>query len=80
LLGDTVRILLNQTGLSKYAVTEESVPSFTLRFGFGHALMDTYISTMEDWGGVFAEGGWRCVKQHLIETASLSVIFELEHA
>ena len=80
LLGDTVRILLNQTGLSKYAVTEESVPSFTLGFEFGHALMNTYIPTMEDWEGVFAEGGWRCVKQHLIETQSLSVIFELEHA
>lgn len=79
-LGDTVRILLSQTADSKYAVMEDNVPSFTLGFEFGHALMNTYIPTMEDWEGIFDEGGWRCVKQHLIETQSLSVIFELEHA
>jgi hypothetical protein len=37
-----VRILLTQTADSRYAVKEENVPSFTLGFGFGHALMDTY--------------------------------------
>jgi SAM-dependent methyltransferase len=79
LLGDTTRILLDSTG-SKYAVTAADVPIFTLAFEFGHAMMDVYIPTIEEWEGVFAEGGWRLVKEHLIENHSLSVIFELEHA
>jgi phenylpyruvate C(3)-methyltransferase len=79
-LGDTVRILLDQSSGSKHAVTERDVPCFTLGFEFGHALMDAFIPTMEDWENVFAEGGWRCIQRHLIKTQSLSVIFELEHA
>ena len=78
LLGDTTRILINAPR-SKYAVTEDSVPIFTLGFEFGHAMMGVYLPTMEEWEGVFVEGGWRCVRRHLIETQSLSVIFELEH-
>ena len=78
LLGDTTRILMNKPR-SQYAVTEDNVPIFTLGFEFGHAMMGVYIPTMEDWEGVFVDGGWRCVKRHLIETQSLSVIFELEH-
>lgn len=79
LLGDTTRILLDAKD-SKYAVTADNVPIFTLAFEFGHAMMDVYIPTIEEWEGVFAEGGWRLVKEHLIEHHSLSVIFELEHA
>ncbi|MCJ1355259.1 MAG: hypothetical protein MMC33_005250 [Icmadophila ericetorum] len=78
LLGDTTRILLD-SARSKYAVTEDNVPIFTLGFEFGHAMMGAYLPTMDEWEGVFAEGGWRLVKRHLIETHSLSVIFELEH-
>lgn len=79
LLGDATRILLdNDAGGSKYAVTEDDVPVFTLGFEFGHAMMDVYLPTMEEWEGVFEEGGWRCVGKHLIESLSLSVIFELE--
>ena len=79
LLGDTTRILLDNPH-SKHAVTEDNVPIFTLGFEFGHAMMGVYIPTLEEWEGVFAEGGWCCVKKHLIETQSLSVIFELVHA
>ena len=79
LLGDATRILLD-TARSKHAVSEDNVPIFSLGFEFGHAMMGVYLPTMEEWDGVFAEGGWRCVKKHLIETLSLSVIFELEHA
>ena len=77
LLGDTTRVLLDNDG-SKHSVTEANVPIFTLGFEFGHAMMGVYLPTLQDWEGVFTEGGWRCVKKHLIETQSLSVIFELE--
>jgi len=81
LLGDATRILLNtDSKSSKYAVTDTDVPIFTLGFEFGHAMMGVYIPTIEEWEGVFEEGGWRCVKTHLIKSLSLSVIFELEHA
>ncbi|SPJ88856.1 uncharacterized protein FTOL_12751 [Fusarium torulosum] len=79
LLGDATRILLNTDGSrSKHAVNDHNVPIFTLGFEFGHALMGVYIPTIEEWEGVFIEGGWRCVKTHLINSLSLSVIFELE--
>jgi hypothetical protein len=76
-LCDTVRILINRPE-SRHAVTEDAVPIFTLGFEFGHALMDQTIPTLEDWEGVFEEGGWRCVKQHHISPPSLTVLFELE--
>ncbi|KAI9793814.1 MAG: hypothetical protein M1835_006972 [Candelina submexicana] len=79
LLGDATRILLD-SARSKHAITEDNVPVFTLGFEFGHAMMGVYLPTIEEWEGVFAEGGWRCVRRHLIESLSLSVIFELEHA
>lgn len=77
-LGDTTRILLDSAG-SKHAVTEYNVHIFTLGFEFGHAMMGAFLPTMDDWEGVFEEGGWRCVKSHFIQPPSLSVIFELEH-
>ncbi|KAL7755532.1 hypothetical protein ACKLNR_014630 [Fusarium oxysporum f. sp. zingiberi] len=76
-LCDTVRILINRPE-SRHAVKEHAVPIFTLGFEFGHALMDQAIPTLEDWEGVFEEGGWRCVKQHHISPPSLTVLFELE--
>ncbi|KAL5379001.1 hypothetical protein PMIN04_007726 [Paraphaeosphaeria minitans] len=78
LMGDATRVLLNTAG-SSYAVKVTNVPTFTLGFEFGHAMMGVYLPTMEDWEGVFAEGGWRCRKSHLLESPSRSVIFELEH-
>lgn len=76
-LGDSMRILLDGAG-SKHAVSDDDIPVFTLGFEFGHALMGVYLPTMEDWEGVFVEGGWRRVESHLIESHTLSVIFELE--
>lgn len=78
LLGDTTRALMNNSR-SKYAVSADNVPIFTLGFEFGHAMMGVYLPTIEEWEGVFIEGGWRCVRRRLIEAPSLSVIFELEH-
>ena len=79
LLGDATRILTDAKG-SETAVTEDDVPIFTLGFEVGHAMMGVYLPTVGEWDGVFAEGGWRCVKKHLIESLTLSVVFELEHA
>ncbi|KAI9168035.1 Phenylpyruvate C(3)-methyltransferase [Paramyrothecium foliicola] len=82
LLCDTARILLestdkSDTSRSRYAVTEDDVPTFTLGFEFGHALMDTFIPTVEDWEGVFEEAGWRCRKSHTFPP-SLCFCFVLE--
>ena len=76
-LGDSTRILMDGAR-SKHAVSDDSIPIFTLGFEFGHALMGVYLPTIEEWEGVFVEGGWRCVERHLIESHTLSVIFELE--
>ena len=73
LLGDTTRILLDNPR-SKHAVTEDNMPIFTLGFEVGHAMMGVCLPTIEEWEGVFGEGGWRCVQRHLIENQSLSVI------
>ena len=74
---DTMRILMGNPQ-SRYAVKEDTVPIFTLGFELGHALMNTWLPTLEDWEGVFEESGWRCVKQHHISPPSLTVLFELE--
>lgn len=47
LLGDATRILLDNAG-SKYAVTKDNVPVFTLGLEFSHAMMDVYSPTMEE--------------------------------
>ncbi|PVH87801.1 methyltransferase MppJ [Cadophora sp. DSE1049] len=79
LLGDTFRGLLD-SGSSEYAVKEDNVPVFTLGFELGHEMMDVCLPTMEDWEGVFAEGGWRCIRKHFTKSLALSAVFELEHA
>ena len=76
-LGDATRILVDGAH-SKYAVSDDNIPTFTLGFEFGHAMMGVYLPTMEEWEGVFVEGGWRCAEKHLIESFTLSVVFELE--
>ena len=78
LLGDTTRLLLDNPH-SQYSPSDHNVPIFTLGFEFGHAMMGVYLPTMEEWEGVFADGGWRCVKKHLIDSSYLSVLYELEH-
>jgi hypothetical protein len=69
LLGDATRLP---------GVAEHELPIFTLGFEVGHDLMDVYLPTLEEWDGVFAEAGWRCVRRHLITTLTRSVVFELE--
>ncbi|KAK3935978.1 S-adenosyl-L-methionine-dependent methyltransferase [Diplogelasinospora grovesii] len=80
LLGDETRGLLHSAGSAPPVkqVTEDNVPIFALGLEFGHVLMDVYIPTMEEWYGVFEEGGWRCVKGHELQKPAFAVIFELE--
>ena len=77
LLGDATRILVDGSR-SKHAFSDDNIPMFTLGFEFAHAMMGVYLPTMEEWEGVFVEGGWRCVGKYLIESLTLSVVFELE--
>ena len=80
LLGDETRGLLHSAGSKPpiAQVTGDNVPIFALGLEFGHVLMNVYIPTMEEWYGVFAEGGWRCVKGHELQRPAFAVIFELE--
>ncbi len=69
LLGDTVRTV---------GIPDEEIPVFTLGFELGHTLMGQYLPTAEEWRGVFAEGGWRCVGEHGSDVLAGTVVFELE--
>ncbi|MGW7488601.1 class I SAM-dependent methyltransferase [Streptomyces sp. NPDC054786] len=69
LLGDTARTT---------TIPDSEVPVFTLGFEVAHRMMGVYLPTLEEWGGVFEEGGWRLVAEHRVETPADSVIFELE--
>ncbi|KAF5497446.1 Phenylpyruvate C(3)-methyltransferase [Colletotrichum siamense] len=75
-LCDTVRISIGDPE-SRHAVADDALPIFTLGFEFGHALMGVKLPTVEDWEGVFQDGGWRCIKQHHMCPPSLTVLFEL---
>ncbi|KAK3386466.1 methyltransferase MppJ [Podospora didyma] len=77
LLGDETRGLLYSAG-SKAPYTGGDVPIFALGLELGHVLMDVYIPTMEEWYGVFEEGGWRCVRAYELEQPAFAAIFELE--
>ncbi|KAI0470418.1 methyltransferase MppJ [Xylariaceae sp. FL0804] len=49
-LGDTTRVLLNTAAReSKYAITTEDAPIFTLGFEVAHAMMGDYVPTMDEW-------------------------------
>ena len=65
-------------GRFKYAVSNSNISTYTLGFEFDHVMMGVYLPAVEEWSGVFVEGGWRCVEKHLIELFTLSIIFELE--
>jgi len=68
LLGDTARTV---------GIPERRLPVFTLGFELAHDLMGAYLPTLDEWAGVFAEGGWTCVRVHEVEVPVGSVIFEL---
>jgi hypothetical protein len=69
LLGDTARTS---------GIPDDELPIFTLGFEVAHAMMGVYLPTVEEWDGVFEEGGWRCTRKHHIDTPAATVIFELE--
>ncbi|MEV6558535.1 class I SAM-dependent methyltransferase [Nocardia sp. NPDC051756] len=71
LLGDTARTT---------SLPDTDIPVFTLGFEVAHRMMGVYLPTLEEWSGVFAEGGWRLIRQHLVPLPADSVIFELEPA
>lgn len=73
------KLLIGDTAKS-VGLTDDRVPIFTLGFETAHALMDVYLPTLEEWRGVFADGGWRCVAEHEVPVPASSVIFELEPA
>jgi SAM-dependent methyltransferase len=73
------RFLLGDTGRTTEHADGDH-PVFTLGFEVGHALMGVKLPTLDDWRGVFAESGWTCKAEHLIETPAASFIFELEPA
>jgi hypothetical protein len=69
LLGDATRTV---------GFRDDELPMFTLGFEVGHDLMGVYLPTLGEWDGVFEEGGWRLVQKHLINSLTVSVVFELE--
>jgi SAM-dependent methyltransferase len=69
LLGDTARTT---------TIPDTDIPVFTLGFEVAHRMMGVYLPTLEEWNGVFADGGWRLIAQHRVETPADSVVFELE--
>ncbi|MFD4672029.1 class I SAM-dependent methyltransferase [Lentzea sp. NPDC058450] len=68
LLGDNVRTT---------NVPDDEIPVFTLAFEFGHAMMDVYLPTLDEWLDVFDEAGWKCVEAHRVESLAGAVVFEL---
>ncbi|SDG84772.1 Methyltransferase domain-containing protein [Lentzea fradiae] len=68
LLGDNVRTT---------DVPDDEIPVFTLAFEFGHAMMDVYLPTLDEWLDVFDEAGWKCVEAHLVDSLAGAVVFEL---
>lgn len=68
LLGDNVRT----TG-----VPDDEIPVFTLAFEFGHAMMDVYLPTLDEWLDVFDEAGWKCLEAHRVDSLAGAVVFEL---
>lgn len=55
-----------------------SLPVFTLAFEVGHALMGKYLPTLNEWMGVFEEGGWKCVSRRDIPVPAYTSIFVLQ--
>ncbi|MEV8636020.1 class I SAM-dependent methyltransferase [Streptosporangium sp. NPDC051023] len=69
LLGDKTRTV---------GVPDGEQEIFTLGFEVAHAMMNVYIPTLEEWEGVFGDGGWKCVRKTTVQGLASSVVFELE--
>jgi hypothetical protein len=69
LLGDTARTV---------GVPDDDYPVFSLGFEVGHDLMGVYLPTLDEWEGVFEEGGWRLAGKRLFHLPSSGFVFELD--
>ncbi|WP_405835450.1 methyltransferase domain-containing protein [Streptomyces platensis] len=68
-------LLADATRTTTYADSE--MPVFSMAFEFAHAVMGDYLPTLEEWGPVFEEAGWRLAGQHPISVPADSVMFHL---
>nr|WP_017609321.1 class I SAM-dependent methyltransferase [Nocardiopsis xinjiangensis] len=68
LLGDTARTS---------GVPDQEKPVFTLAFETAHDFMGVYLPTLQEWEGVFEEGGWKLHNTRTVHTPADSVLFEL---
>ncbi|UKY53396.1 class I SAM-dependent methyltransferase [Streptomyces inhibens] len=68
-------LLADATRTTTYSDTE--MPVFSMAFEFAHAVMGDYLPTLEEWGPVFEEAGWRLVEAHPISVPADSVMFHL---
>ncbi|MET8950238.1 class I SAM-dependent methyltransferase [Streptomyces sp. NPDC004393] len=59
------------------AYPDSEMPIFSMAFEFAHAVMGDYLPTLDEWGPVFEEAGWRLVGQHPISVPAESVMFHL---
>jgi hypothetical protein len=69
LLGDTARMV---------GTPDRELPIFTLGFEVAHDLMGVYLPTLDEWEEALGDGGWKCVRTHVMPAPSVSVVFELE--
>lgn len=53
-------------------------PIFTPGFEVAHALMGAYLPTLEEWEGVFEDGGWRLAERRDIAVPPYSAMFVLQ--
>ncbi len=53
---------------------------FTPGFEFVHAVMGQYLPTLDEWHGVFAEGGWQVAEQRDIPVPANTAMFVLQPA
>ncbi|MFI0805968.1 class I SAM-dependent methyltransferase [Streptomyces echinatus] len=68
-------LLADATRTTSYPDSE--MPVFSMAFEFAHAVMGDYLPTLDEWGPVFEEAGWRLVGQHPISVPAESVMFHL---
>ncbi|MGW3206155.1 class I SAM-dependent methyltransferase [Streptomyces sp. NPDC001135] len=71
-------LLADATRTTTYA--DRDMPVFSMAFEFAHAVMGDYLPTLEEWGPVFEEAGWRVAALHPISVPADSVMFHLTPA
>jgi len=69
------RFLLCDTYRSD-VVPSSDIPIFTLGFETVHAVAGQYIPSISEWMDVFAQSGWKCIRQNYVE-APFTTIFDL---